>query len=101
MSHDNIEHLKSEGDLNISPRRAAWSQQHVGAKAQAILQEDAKYFLHQSLSTPCLNVLQGSQGASITDIEGRNLLDFHGNNGPMPCRKIASPPTEIASSDAP
>lgn len=80
MSHDNIEHLKSEGDLNISPHRAAWSQQHVGVEAQAILQADAKYFLHQSLSTPCLNVLQGSQGASITDIEGRSLLDFHGNN---------------------
>ena len=36
-------------------------------------------FLHQSLSTPCLNVLRGAAGATLTDWQGRELLDFHGN----------------------
>ena len=44
------------------------------------MEEDARYFLHQSLSTPCLNVLQSCSGASITDWQGRPLLDFHGNS---------------------
>jgi 4-aminobutyrate aminotransferase len=45
-----------------------------------LLARDARVFLHQSLSTPCLNALAGAGGASITDTEGRRLLDFHGNN---------------------
>ncbi len=72
--------FQSEGDLNISPRRAAWSRGHIGAKTRALLEEDAKYFIHQSLSTPCLNALAGCAGSTLTDLEGRELLDFHGNN---------------------
>ncbi len=75
-----IEHLKSEGDLNISPRRAEWARGHIGAETQAILDEDAKYFIHQSLSTPCLNVLESCEDSVLRDLEGRELLDFHGNN---------------------
>ena len=37
-------------------------------------------FLRQSLSTPCLNVLAQSQGATLKDLQGRSLLDFHGNS---------------------
>jgi len=75
-----LDHFKSEGDLNVSPRRASWSTQHINAETRHWLEEDAKYFLHQSLSTPCLNVLRGCDGANIEDSEGRRLLDFHGNN---------------------
>jgi 4-aminobutyrate aminotransferase len=75
-----IEHLKSEGDLNISARRAEWSRTHIAPQTQAILDEDAKYFIHQSLSTPCLNVLESCDGTVLKDLEGRELLDFHGNN---------------------
>lgn len=75
-----LDHLKSEGDLNISPRRAEWSRAHIGAETRALLDADAKYFIHQSLSTPCLNVLKTARGATLTDWEGRELLDFHGNN---------------------
>ncbi|HVY69428.1 MAG TPA: aspartate aminotransferase family protein [Verrucomicrobiae bacterium] len=75
-----LDHLRSEGDINISPRRAAWAAEHIDAETRRLLDEDAKYFLHQSLSTPCLNVLKGCQGATITDSRGRELLDFHGNN---------------------
>ncbi|MEK7684553.1 MAG: aspartate aminotransferase family protein [Verrucomicrobiota bacterium] len=77
---DKLEHLKSEGDLNVSPHRAAWAAGHLDAETRHWLAEDAKYFLHQSLSTPCLNVLKGCEGAYVEDWQGRRLLDFHGNN---------------------
>src|SRR5262249_22463717 len=72
--------LKAEGDLNLSPQRYAWSAAHIDAETRRWLDEDAKYFLHQSLSTPCLNVLQYCHGSMIKDLQGRELLDFHGNN---------------------
>lgn len=71
--------LRSEGDLNISPLRAAWAAGHIDAETQALLDRDAAVFLHQSLSTPCLNVLRGAEGAYIEDVAGRQYLDFHGN----------------------
>jgi 4-aminobutyrate aminotransferase len=74
------DHLKAEGDLNLSTQRAAWSAAHIDAETRRWLDEDARYFLHQSLSTPCLNVLKGCSGASVEDRQGRHLLDFHGNN---------------------
>ncbi|MBI3853163.1 MAG: aspartate aminotransferase family protein [Verrucomicrobia bacterium] len=78
--NDSFDHLKSEGDLNISPQRKSWSAKHINAETRHWLEEDAKYFLHQSLSTPCLNVLKSCNGASVEDLQGRQLLDFHGNN---------------------
>lgn len=45
-----------------------------------MLDEDARWFLHQSMSTPCLNVLEAAQGAWLTDTAGRRILDFHGNS---------------------
>ncbi len=71
--------LHSEGDLNISPRRQDWSKRNIAPQTQAALDEDSKYFLHQSLSTPCLNVLSHCEGSYIVDQSGKKLLDFHGN----------------------
>lgn len=72
--------FKSEGDLNISPQRRLWSQANINAETRSWLELDAKYFLRQSLSTPCLNVLESCAGAGLTDLQGRSILDFHGNN---------------------
>ena len=72
--------LRVEGDINLSPHRAAWQAGHLGPETQALLAEDAACFLHQSMSTPCLNALRAAQGAWIEDVEGRRYLDFHGNN---------------------
>jgi len=72
--------LRSEGDLNISPRRKAWAKKHIDAETQHWLDLDARYFLHQSLSTPCLNVLSHCEGINLKDLQGRSLMDFHGNN---------------------
>lgn len=75
-----IDSLQSEGDLNVSPRRNAWLEEHIDAETQHWLDLDAKYFLHQSLSTPCLNVLSHCEGIHVKDLQGRSFMDFHGNN---------------------
>ena len=76
----NFDHLKSEGDINITAARKQWAGTHIGPETQSVLDRDAQHFLHQALSTPCLNVLQSAKGAWIEDIQGRRYLDFHGNN---------------------
>ena len=69
-----------EGDLNISPERAAWPEGSIGAETRRWLEDDARYFLRQALSTPCLNVLTGCDGIYLEDLEGRRYMDFHGNS---------------------
>ncbi|MFO1461687.1 MAG: aspartate aminotransferase family protein [Verrucomicrobiota bacterium] len=77
---DSAGSLRSEGDVNATPHRTEWTDSALGPETRARLAEDASHFLHQSLSTPCLNVLTKAEGASIEDLEGRRYLDFHGNN---------------------
>ena len=69
----------SEGEPNVSPERTAW-RQRLNAQTSAWLDLDERYFLHQSLSTPCLDVLERCDGAYLVDLEGRRFLDFHGNS---------------------
>ena len=71
---------RAEGDVNLSPRRKQWAAAYLDSDTQAMLDEDARYFLHQSLSTPCLNALRGSDGVYLEDLQGRRILDFHGNS---------------------
>jgi len=70
----------SEGDTNQTDLRRQWQSESLDAETLHWLAEDEKYFLRQSLSTPCLNVMASCEGATITDLEGRTYLDFHGNN---------------------
>jgi 4-aminobutyrate aminotransferase len=72
--------LNTEGDLNISPLRRQWTEENIDAHTRRLLEEDAQCFLHQSLSTPCLNVIKSASGAGFEDAAGRRYLDFHGNN---------------------
>ncbi len=71
---------KAEGDINISPLRTKWQDQHIDAATRNLLKEDERYFLKQSLSTPCLNALKSCDGVFIEDLQGRRYMDFHGNN---------------------
>jgi 4-aminobutyrate aminotransferase len=71
--------LSAEGDINLTPRRKAW-QAKLGPATRALLAEDARYFLHQSLSTPCLSALRSASGIWLEDLEGRRVMDFHGNS---------------------
>ncbi len=72
--------LSAEGDVNLSPRRRHWEEQQLSPQTRALLADDAKYFLHQSLSTPCLDALASSSGIWLTDVAGRRYMDFHGNS---------------------
>jgi 4-aminobutyrate aminotransferase len=72
--------LASEGDVNLSRRRKAWQENTVGAASRALLAEDARYFLHQSLSTPCLDALKSASGIWLETLDGRRIMDFHGNS---------------------
>jgi 4-aminobutyrate aminotransferase len=64
----------------MSPRREKWQKEHIDAESQSLLDEDARYFLKQSLSTPCLNTMRACDGIYIEDLQGRRYMDFHGNN---------------------
>lgn len=71
---------QSEGDVNQSPLRGQWMREHLNTETRELLEQDSRYFLHQSLSSPCLNVINSCEGSFLVDMEGRRYLDFHGNN---------------------
>ncbi len=70
----------AEGDVNSSPNRAEWQSRHINFEARQILDRDQKYFLRQSVSTPCLNTIRKAEGIWIEDHSGKRYMDFHGNN---------------------
>lgn len=72
--------LHSEGDTNLSAERVSWRQQINDPETLDWLERDEKLFLHQSLSTPCLDVLAGADGSEVTNIRGNRYIDFHGNS---------------------
>ncbi len=72
--------LCAEGDINLSPLRRAWEAEHVHGATRALLDSDARHFLHQSLSTPCFDALAACEGIWLQDVEGRRIMDFHGNS---------------------
>jgi 4-aminobutyrate aminotransferase len=45
-----------------------------------LLKRDAKAFLHQSLSSPCVSTISKAEGIWIEDTSGRRYMDFHGNS---------------------
>ncbi len=69
-----------EGDINTTDAREQWFKNDVPQETKELLQRDARYFLHQALSTPCLDVLKSCHGPYIENISGKKYLDFHGNN---------------------
>lgn len=72
--------IATEGDVNSTPRRAAWQKEQLDEDTIAILKRDSNVFLHQSMSTPCLDVLASCKDETITNLQGKEYLDFHGNN---------------------
>jgi len=76
----NLESLRVEGDINLTTYRQNWHSVHTDSETRRLLAADADFFLHQAMSTPCLNVLRAAKGAWIEDVEGKRYLDFHGNN---------------------
>ena len=69
-----------EGDVNTTPRRAEWQARALDAGTASLLARDAAVFLHQAVSTPCLDAIARAEGIWIEDTAGRRYMDFHGNN---------------------
>jgi len=76
----NITPQGAEGDVNSSPRRRDWQLKFINDEARHILHRDKQFFLHQSVSTPCLNTVRKTEGIWIEDHAGKRFMDFHGNN---------------------
>lgn len=70
----------SDGDSNASSHREGWRSRQVDNHTRALLADDERYFVRQSLSTPCLSVIRKAEGIWIEDTAGRRFMDFHGNN---------------------
>ena len=69
---------EDQGDINSSKQRSLYTQS-LDPETLHWLEEDAKYFFHQALSTPVMNVLSKTEGAYIYDLNGKKYLDMHGN----------------------
>ena len=72
--------LACEGDTNTSSARVRWTTSISDRQTQTLLEEDSQYFLHQAMSTPCLDALESAEGIYLTDVAGKRYMDFHGNN---------------------
>ncbi|ELA9310942.1 aspartate aminotransferase family protein [Vibrio parahaemolyticus] len=73
-------HFRSEGDVNTTLARQAWNASMDDERTQALLKRDSEVFLHQAMSTPCLDTLEAAEGIYIQDATGKKYMDFHGNN---------------------
>jgi 4-aminobutyrate aminotransferase len=73
------QNLTQEGDINLTDKRQAWFD-GLSFEIRIMLEEDASCFIHQSLSTPCLQVVSDCCGPYIITSQGEKILDFHGNN---------------------
>ncbi len=76
----NDDYSRTEGDINLSASRRNWYALIQDSETFKWLDEDERYFLHQSMSTPCLDVLESCEGIYLTDLSGKRYMDFHGNN---------------------
>lgn len=70
---------REQGDINTTENRKNYWEKNLTGETETWFEEDKKYFLHQSLSTPVINVLKSAEWASIEDLQGKKYLDMHGN----------------------
>jgi 4-aminobutyrate aminotransferase len=77
-AHGNV--AQSESDTNLTSRRRDWQARSLDAPTRTLLARDSDAFMHQSVSTPCLNAIAKAEGIWIEDTSGRRYMDFHGNN---------------------
>lgn len=80
MNETAVRSRRGESEVNFTSRRQAWQDAHLDGTTLSLLAEDARYFLRQSVSTPCLSAIRRAEGIWIEDVAGRRYLDFHGNN---------------------
>ena len=68
----------TEGESNTSAARLEWIASNTGERSRPLLERDADAFMHQSLSSPCVNTIARAEGIWIEDLDGRRYMDFHG-----------------------
>ena len=51
-----------QGDINTTAARRRYWERNLSGEARAWFEEDTRYFLHQSLSTPVINVIAPCRG---------------------------------------
>ncbi len=56
---------REQGDVNTTANRRRYWERNLSERARQWFDEDQEYFLHQSLSTPVLNVLSRADGIYI------------------------------------
>lgn len=59
---------RTEGDINLTPERTKWQKKFLSQNTVNILEEDSNVFIHQALSTPCLDC--------VTAVDGIYLYTF-------------------------
>ncbi len=69
---------QEQGDNNATANRKNYYA-NLDMETKHWIKEDAKFFLHQALSTPVMNVLSKTSAAYIEDLNGKKYLDLHGN----------------------
>ncbi len=80
MQANNSKLMKAEGDINLSAFRKEFQQNNLSKKTKEKIEEDQKYFLHQALSSPCLDSVERVEGIYIYSSDGKKYIDFHGNS---------------------
>jgi 4-aminobutyrate aminotransferase len=70
---------REQGDINTTSNRRKYWARNLSKQAKTWFDEDTRYFLHQSLSTPVLNVLSRAEGIYLQDLGGNKYMDMHGN----------------------
>lgn len=70
---------REQGDVNTTDNRRKYWERNLSGESKKWFDEDHKYFLHQSLSTPVINVIAKAQGIYIEDLDGKRYIDMHGN----------------------
>jgi len=71
---------RTEGDVNVSDLRTAWQSRFIDEATKEMLDEDSEFFIHQALSSPCMNMVTRVDGIYLYDNAGRKYMDFHGNS---------------------
>jgi len=73
------QHAEPYGDVNTTLNRKKYWERNLSDQAKKWFDKDVKYFLHQSLSTPVLNVISKAHGIYIEDLGGKEYIDMHGS----------------------
>lgn len=71
---------RTEGDINLTPERSKWQEKFLSQDTINVLEEDSDVFIHQALSSPCLDCVTGVDGIYLYTKDGRKIMDFHGNS---------------------